>query len=164
VPSVPIGYLVTTTFVAGCTLFALAPLRRPWPLGTMSYCFGLVLNELPFVAFYWLAASTLLAFIEDDVDSPVGWAAFGLAVVTTVGLVVVAWRGLRAGAAVDHALREGLGAGWRPAIDARMAAPLRRRLPWARILFRPFLVCRHDVERVRNISYGDAGRANLLDV
>lgn len=33
-----------------------------------------------------------------------------------------------------------------------------------RILFGPFLVRRRDVERVANISYGDAGKRNLLDV
>jgi acetyl esterase/lipase len=83
---------------------------------------------------------------------------------TTVGLVAVAWRGSRAGPAVDHAVREGLGAGWRTAIDAGMAARLRRRLPWARILFAPLPVARHDVERVANLSYGDAGKRNRLDV
>jgi acetyl esterase/lipase len=90
--------------------------------------------------------------------------AFGVAVLTTVGLVVVAWRGLRAGPAVDHALGEGLGPGWRAAIDAAMAARLRRRLPYGRILFAPFPLRRHDVERVANLPYGDAGKQNLLDV
>jgi hypothetical protein len=92
VPTVPIGYLVSATVVAWCTLFALAPLRRPGALGAMSFRFGLLLNELPFVAFCWLLASTLLAISQGDVDTPGGWVAFGLAM---VGLVVVAWRGLR---------------------------------------------------------------------
>jgi acetyl esterase/lipase len=161
----PIGYLVTVAFVAWCTLFALAPPRpRHSSLSNNSYWFGFLLNELPFVAFYWLLASTLLAFGQGDVGSPGGWVAFGVAVLTTVGLVVVAWRGLRAGPAVDHALGEGLGPGWRAAIDAPMAARLRRRLPYGRILFAPFPLRRHDVERVANLPYGDAGKQNLLDV
>ena len=45
-----------------------------------------------------------------------------------------------------------------------MAARLRRRLPLARILFGPFLFRRRDVERVANISYGEAGKWNELDV
>lgn len=45
-----------------------------------------------------------------------------------------------------------------------MASRLRHRLPLARILFGPFLFRRHDVERVANIRYGDAGKRNLLDV
>jgi acetyl esterase/lipase len=151
--------------MAWCTLFAVAPPRpRRSSPANLSFVFGFLLNELPFVAFYWLLASTLLAFGQGDIDSPGGWVGFGVAVLTTVGLVVVAWRGLRAGPAVDHALGEGLGAGWRTAIDAGMATRLRRRLPWARILFGPLPLRRHDVERVANLSYGDAGKRNLLDV
>jgi acetyl esterase/lipase len=41
---------------------------------------------------------------------------------------------------------------------------MRRRLPWARILLWPFPIGRPDVERVRNIAYGDAGKRNLLDI
>ncbi len=66
----PIGYLVAVTLVAWCTLFALAPLRRPRALGVMSFTFGFVLNELPLVAFYWLLASTVLAFGQGDIGSP----------------------------------------------------------------------------------------------
>jgi acetyl esterase/lipase len=161
----PIGYLVTTGLMAACTLFALAPRRprqsSPW---NMSFWFGFLVNELPFVAFYWLLASTALAIGQGDIGSPVGWIAFGLAVLTTVGLVVIVWRALQAGPAVDHALNEGLGSEWRSELDRGMAARLRRRLPFARILFGPFFFRRHDVERVADIRYGDAGKRNLLDV
>jgi acetyl esterase/lipase len=164
VPTVPVGYLLAVTLVAWCTLFAVAPPRpRQSSPSNLSFRFGYLLNELPFIAFYWLLASTLLAFSQGDLDSPGGWVAFGLAVLTTAGLVVVAWRGLRAGPAVDHALREGLGAGWRTAIAARMAAR-RRRLPWARVLLWPFPARGRHLERLANISYGDAGKRNLLDV
>ena len=163
--TVPIGYLVGVAFVAWCTLFALAaPRPRRSSPRNLSYWFAYLLNELPFVAFYWLLASTLLAVGQGDVDTPGGWAVFGLAVLTTVGLAVVAWRGLRARAAVDQALSEGLGAGWRSAIDAGLAARLRGRPPLVRILFGPFFVRRRDVERIANLSYGDAGSSNLLDV
>jgi alpha/beta hydrolase fold len=157
---VPIGYLLTVLLMAWCTLFALTPPRpRRSSTSNLSYWFGFLINELPFPAIWWLLASTLLAFGEGDVASPAGWAAFGLAVLTTVGLVVVAWRGLRAAPVVDRALDEGLGAGWRTTVDAR-----RRRRPWARILLWPFPVRPRQVERVANIAYGDAGRWNLLDL
>src|ERR1017187_3497186 len=155
--------MVTTAIVAWCTLLALAPLRRPLALGTISFLSGFVLNELPFVAFYYLLVSTWLAIGQGGLDSPSDWAAAGLAVLAAAGLVVVAWRGLRTGPAVNRALSEGLGAGWRTALDAGMAARLRR-LPLARILFGPFFFRRRDVERVANISYGNAGRKNLLDL
>ena len=47
---------------------------------------------------------------------------------------------------------EGLGSGWRAAIDADMAAGLRRHLPWAGILCRPFPVRPRRVERVANLA------------
>ncbi|HEV8163704.1 MAG TPA: alpha/beta hydrolase, partial [Actinomycetota bacterium] len=88
----PVGYLVTVAFVGWCTLFALAPPRpRQSSPSNKSYWFGYLLNELPFLAFYWLFAATLLAFSQGDLGSPGGWAAFGVAVLTTAGLVVVAW-------------------------------------------------------------------------
>ena len=161
----PVGYLITTGLIASCTLFALAPPkpRQSSPSNKSSW-FGFLINELPFVAFYWLLASTALAIAQRDIASPVGWIALGLAALATVGLVIIAWRALQAGPAVDHALSEGLGSKWRTDLDPGLAARLRRRLPLARILFGPFFFRRRDVERIANISYGDAGKLNLLDV
>ena len=161
----PIGYLVTTALAAVCTAFALAPPRpRQSSRSNRSYWLGFLVNELPFVAFYWLLASTLLALAQGDLDSPVGWIGLGVAVAATLGLAVVAWRGLQAGPALDRAVSEGLGSGWRKAVDPELAARFRRRLPLGSILFAPFFMRRRDVVRVADVSYGDAGRRNLLDV
>lgn len=161
----PFGYLVSVLLMAACTLFALAP-PRPRQSGpsNLSFWIGYLLNELPFVAIWWLIAATLLAFGQRDIGSPGGWAAVGLAALTTVGLLVIVWRGMRAGPVVDRAIREGLGGVWPTAFEAGMATRPRRHRPWARVLFMPFLVRRREVERVANIRYGDAGRRNLLDV
>ena len=151
--------------IATCTLFALAPQRprRSSPSNT-SYWLGFLVNELPFVAFYPLLVSTALAIGQGDIYSPVGWVAFALPVLATVGLGYVAWRALQARPALDHALSESLGSAWRAELDPALAASLRRRLPSARILFGPFFFRSRDVERLANISYGDAGKLNLLDV
>lgn len=61
-------------------------------------------------------------------------------------------------------MAEGLGDGWRAAIDPDLAEGLPRRLPWARILILPIVRRRWDVRRVANLAYGDAGRRNRLDV
>jgi acetyl esterase/lipase len=161
---VPFGYLVTVAVVAWCTFFALVPLPRPRVLGVLSWSSSLVVNELPFVACYWLLAWTLLAFGQHDLGSPGGLAVLGLAVLTTAGLAVVARRGFQAGPAVERALGEGLGTGWRTTIDQRMASTLRHHPPFARFLFAPFFASRRRVRRVANISYGDAGKLNLLDL
>jgi acetyl esterase/lipase len=158
--SMPVGYMVTTTFFAWCTFFAVVAPRRPRPLGTLSFWFGLGLNEVPFVGIYVLLASTALAAAQDDLDSPAARVTATVAAVAVVGLAVSAWRGLRTDQVVGRALEQGLGAGWRD----RVRAPLRRHRPWTRILLLPGLMRRRDVRRIPDIRYGDAGRRNLLDI
>ncbi|MFI0372485.1 alpha/beta hydrolase [Actinomadura sp. 1N219] len=160
----PLGYLFTVAVIALGTLFALAPVRRPRPLAVLSYYLGLAVNELPFVAVYGLGASTALAFAQDDIDSAGGWAAVALAAVTLLGLAVVAHRALGERDRIERAMTEGLGAGWRAAIDADLAEGLRRRPPLARILLLPVFRRRLDVRRVADRAYGDAGRRNMLDL
>ena len=162
----PIGYLVTVAFLACCTALAVAP-RRPASSGpsNMSFRFGYLVNELPFLAFYWLLAATWLAAVQGDLDTPVGRVTLGLVIVTTGALAIVARRGLAAGPAIAQAMDDGLGADWRAAIAADAFGRLRRRRPpWGRILVWPVPILRRDVQRVADISYGDAGTWNLLDV
>ena len=70
----PIGYVVTVTLMAWCVLFAVAPPRpRRSSPSNLSFWFGYLPNELPFVACYWLLASTLLAAAgQGDLRSPGG--------------------------------------------------------------------------------------------
>ena len=161
----PIGYFVTVALLACCTALAIRP-RRPAHSSpsNMSFFFGFLVNELPFFAFSWVLSATVLAATEGDLDTPIGLAALGLAVLTTGALPIVAKRGLAAAPAVERAMDEGLGTDWRAAIGPDAAARLRRRRPWARILVWQFPIFRRDVERVANIRYGDAGKWNLLDV
>ncbi len=157
----PIGYLVTTSLVACGVLGALAPPRRPFILGVLSFVAGFALNELPFIAAAWLVVSTLLALDQTGLGSPAGLAAVAVAILAMAGLLLVVRRALLAGPALERALTAGLGAGWRGSVgDART----RRRIMSGRVLFVPFLMRRPDVTRIANLSYGDAGRKNLVDV
>jgi acetyl esterase/lipase len=150
--------------VAGGALLALRPYRRPWPLGVASNFLGPLIGELPFFACYWLVATAALANVEGDLATTMGRIAFGLAVLTLPVLAMVAWRGWRAGPPIDAAMAEALGGNWKATLDPGLAARLPRRLPWARILLRPFLVFRTDVRRRANLRYGPAGRYHRLDV
>src|SRR5580765_1689370 len=98
----PVGYLVASATVAVGTLLALTPRRSGRSLARrLSFPIGLAVNELPFVAFYWLLASTLLALAQGDVASPVGLLGLALAVLATAGLVVVVRRALQTSRVVD---------------------------------------------------------------
>jgi acetyl esterase/lipase len=160
----PVGYLFTVAVVALAMLLAVRPVRRPALLRTASWALASIVNESPFVAFYWVLAATLLALAEGDLDTPVAWVAVCVACVTFVGTPVLVRRSLAAGPAVERALDDGLGRGWRDAIAPTLASSSGRSLPWVRIVLAPIPVLHRGVTRVRNVSYGDAGRRNLLDV
>jgi len=160
----PIGYLITVALVALAMLLALVPRDRPAPLRTASWTLGSIVNESPFVAFYWILAATLLALAQGDLDTPLGWVALGIAGVTFLGTPVLVRRGLAARPAVETALADGLGPAWRDTIDPALSAQFRHGLPWVRILLAPLPFLHRGVARRRNLSYGDAGRRNRLDV
>jgi acetyl esterase/lipase len=104
-----------------------------------------------------------VAFAQGDLDSTGAWAVFGAAALTSLGLAVIAWRGIEAREVQDRALREALGD--RYADPGGRHTERRRRIwPSVRTVVAPFVLRRSDVERVANISYGGAGRPNLLDV
>jgi len=163
---VPVGYLIPVLIVAIGTWCALRPVPFEHPLGRPSYIFGLAANELPFAAFFWmLLVPTAMAFAQDDVmDSPGAWGIVALATLTVPGLAVIAHRAWGERDRIERAMAEGLGTSWRAEIDADLAEGLRHRPPWLRVLFVPILKRRGDVRRVANLSYGEAGRRNLLDV
>ena len=122
-----IGYLVTIGLLAAVAVSAVARLRprRSSPF-RLSYVFGLWLNW-PLLTFLLLVASTALAIGRTGVDSPWLWLGLGLAVVASAGLVILRQRVRGTGPALERALDEGLGAGWRDSVDAELAARLRRR-------------------------------------
>lgn len=160
----PIGYLITVAIPALATLAALAPVPRGWTLGQLCWRLAVQINELPLLIAGWMLASTALAAVQDDLSTPVGSAGAGLATLTLAGLAVLLWRGLQSGPAVARALSEGLGAGWRAELPPEVRTRLARPRPWARLLFAPLAVRRHDVVRRAGLAYGPAGRRNLLDL
>jgi acetyl esterase/lipase len=161
----PVGYLVSTLVLAVLRLLAIAPPRpRHSSSSNRMFLFGYLVNELPFVGLYWLAASTGLALTEGAPRSWLGRVALALAAATAAGLGLAAWQGFQARRVVDAALDAALGPRWRDSIDPVLAGRLRRRPPFGRILLAPFSVRRRNVERIADIPYGDAGRQNLLDV
>jgi hypothetical protein len=149
----PLGYLIPVVLTGLATALSLVPTRRPAALARLSFRVGVVLDELPQLALYLLLITTVVTIAQGDIDSPAGWILVGVAILVMGGLVVLIGRGLRAPQSVRRALA-----------DAGIATAPPRRWPWIRIVVAPYFRRRRDVTRVANISYGDAGRRNLLDV
>jgi acetyl esterase/lipase len=149
----PFGYLLPVVLVGLATALSLVPVRRPGLLARLSFRAGVVLDELPQLALYLLLITTVLTIALGDIDSPAGWVLVGVAILVMGGLVILIRRGFRARRSVRRALA-----------DAGIATAPPRQWPWMRIVVAPYFRRRRDVTRIANISYGDAGRRNLLDV
>ncbi len=160
--NLPIGYLISTLLLAWCVYFVLAPSDWPRPFKSLSSYFG-VMNELPFLGFFWLLGSTWLAFINGDIYSPVGWLIFGVAVIAAAGLILIIYRGIQDAPLVKHHLDESLPEGWRNTIEPEIANRLQKNIVGQAFLG-PFIKRPYNVERIADIRYGDAGVRNLLDV
>jgi acetyl esterase/lipase len=124
------------------------PPSRSGLLGLLAWLVSAIPNESPFLAFYWMAGSTLLAYDQGDLQGAGGWAALALVAAPLVAAPVLVRRSLRAAPALEQALRR----------------PIPRRPPWVRVLFAPLPLFHPGVKRIANLSYGDAGRRNRLDV
>jgi hypothetical protein len=159
--AVPVGFLITAGLVALGMAAALWPPFRSWPLGLATWVVSAIPNESPFLAFYWMLAATLLAVSQGDLHGPQAGVALGHAAVTFVGTPVLMRRSLRAAPAIEQALDRGLAPQWR---HTRAGHSIARNLPWGRILFAPVPLFHPGVTRRSNLSYGDAGRRNRLDL
>jgi acetyl esterase/lipase len=146
---VPVGYLIAGVVAAVPMLLALRPLRTSRTTGRLSWILSCVINEWPLLAVYWVLASTALAVAQGSLSGPGGLIALAVALITPAVAGVLVRRSLRARRVVAEALD---------------GAPGARATPWPRILFAPLPLTHRGVERVSNLSYGDAGKLNTLDV
>jgi len=131
----PFGYLISAVLMGTCVLAAVAPRRSPRPLAVACFRLGFV-NELPFFAAYLLIGSTVLAAAQGDLNTPVGWLAFAISMLTLAGLGLLVAR----------------------ALPAHVGPPAGRtiRVPVIPMLLWPFIRRSFDVRRIANIRYGNA--------
>ena len=154
----PVGFLITAGLVALGMAASLWPPARSGLVGMATWFVSAIVNESPFLAFYYTGISTWLAF--STFHGGQVWIAIGLATAPFVGTPVLVRRSLRAASALERALDRDLGPWWRHAAGKS----IRPNPPWARIVFAPLPLFHPGVRRLANLSYGDAGRRNRLDL
>ena len=139
----PIGYLLFTGALAAVIWSAVSRHRprRSSPL-RLSYLLGGLLLNWPLLVLVLLAASTGLAISQSGVASFGSWIGLAFAILAAIAVLILQRRARGIRPAVESALDEGLGSGWRDRVEAPA----------------------HRVQRMANIRYGPAGRANLLDL
>lgn len=159
----PYGLYVGLLLHGVLVVLTLTAPRRPAWLGRIAFFVAAAYNEAPFLIFIVILVGTVPVLLGPPVfpDDAITWT---LLILLATGLGVIAWRGTRARPAIERALDGGLSAGWQNRIDPALRTGMRERPPWWWIVLMPIVFPRRDVRRQRNISYGDAGRANRLDL
>jgi acetyl esterase/lipase len=157
-------YLLSRAAVAAATATALRPATRFGRATPLEFVVGLPISEMPLQA---AVAQGALALLDAGRGRARGWrgaAGLGLAAASTAGL----WRLHRDAQAsegvLEQALRDGLGAGYRDDITEPFSPA-----PAAAISRRSLLVPRFPLRRRytaagSDLSYGEAGRRNRLDI
>lgn len=140
-------------------LFALLALRPPMPRRSspfnLQFALGWLINEMPFLGFWWLLAGTVGTLTGPQSGGVIWWLVLALSVVDLLVLARLAARARSARPVLVAALESAFGGG---------AAPTFTRPPWWRIVTLPFIAWRPDVRRIRNQHYGPSRRGNRLDV
>jgi acetyl esterase/lipase len=157
----PVGLIVTAGLIAlGIATSLWPPFRSGLP-GLATWFVSAIPNESPLLAFYWMGAATGLAFSQGELHGLLLWVALCLAAVPLAATPVLVRRSLRAAPTIEQAFDGAIGPQWRRAGTMHSIAP--RRAP-GRILIAPLPLFHPGVTRMSNISYGDAGRRNRLDL
>lgn len=147
-------------------LTALAALVRAPPMGY----FGMLYFFASFPAFHFTnvlllawAGIVALAAAAGALHSAAGLLGLAMSVAACAALLVLRSRSGRVGVQVEHAFRETLGEQFRLSIP-RIGADAQRARPAAGLFSNPLRVRVEGVERIADLSYGDAGERNLLDL
>lgn len=152
-----VGYLRRQIITAALTANALRPARGVRS-GIASFAAGWLTSELAPHVLALTAADTVTQVARGR-SNRLG---FALAAGSAIGLGSIVAESLKARDRVEQALLSALGADY---VDDMEAPPTAAdlALPW-RSLINPFRLRDRDVEVVRNVAFGPAGRRNQLDL
>jgi acetyl esterase/lipase len=148
---------------AAVTANALRPVGRELPLAPIAFATGLPTSELPLFVAGAQVARTARAIRKGGWRSPAGLAGLGLTALSLRNLYRLHQDAARSEDVLESALQEGLGTRYRQRIDEPFSplpdVPLTRR----KVLVPDFGTRRRYVAE-RNVSYGEFGRRNHLDI
>jgi acetyl esterase/lipase len=92
-----------------------------------------------------------------------GWIALGLSLFSMACLGSLVVQSMRVRGLVEDVLRETLGPEYLSGIAHPRSPEYDLRVPWRQLIL-PFRMTHPDVERIKNVPYGEVRRRNLLDV
>jgi acetyl esterase/lipase len=146
------------------TANAYRPLSKRGPFAVMSYLGGWPTSELPLHLLSGQVVAAAARVRKDDLKDASGKVALGLTLASWAGLVGLRVRAAGVPALMDSALKESLGPDYAArVVHPRAPSPEGARTPRRTGVVR-MLRIRTTYVHDGDISYGDAGKANLLDI
>ena len=161
--AVPSAYLAASAIGAGFAVNAHRPLARGGGLSISVFFAGWLTTELPLHHLAWQLAATAAFVAAGAMGAWPGWVGLFITLGSWAALLDLFVRAREARELVERALVEALGSDYRSRIAPELAARLDPQPSLSEILF-PFAMRRRDVERTRNVPYGEHGKRNQLDV
>ncbi len=156
-------FLLATLAGAAATANALRPVKRSGPLSVPAFFSGLPVSELPLQNLAFQASLALVAGRGGGRRGLKGAAGFALTAASAVGLVRLHRESLASDEVLEQALRDELGTDYRSRIREPFEPAPDAKLSHREILAPDFRVRRrYRVEK--DISYGEFGRRNRLDI
>ncbi len=156
-------FLLEGVHSAATTANALRPMARTGPLSVPAFAWGLGPSELPLHTGLLQIATGLVLSRGGGTRGWRGKLGIAAHLASAAGLVAIHQTASKASGALEAALQNELGADYRSRIhepfSPRPEVPLTRQQ-----LLRPDMRTRRRYRTERDISYGDAGKRNLLDV
>ncbi len=156
-------YLALAVLLALSTLTALIKARR-LHYGAIPWFFvGWLTGELAWFHLAWSLPLSVLVVLGDGLDSSTGRWGLTLFLFSWIGLVWLHLQALNTGVVLESALRDALGKNYRGDIPLTRQHVLDAALD-TRAWMRPFRMRRPGVRVHSNISYGEYGIRNTLDI
>ncbi len=156
-------YFGLAVFSALCTFTAILQARRLYWLVPVYFLAAWLTGELALIHLIIQVTLTSVFAFAGVFSDPLAQSGLGLFALTWLGLLYLHIQSMDTGQHVRAALNRALGVDYRSDIPAHRRAVLNDTVVSCSWL-RPFRFPRDGVRVHRHISYGDAGKRNLLDV
>lgn len=161
---IPEIFLVVALVGAWFTFNAYVPVRALGLLVVPSFFAGWLTSELAIHHLVWQLVATVVFVLAGALDEWPGWVGLGVCFASWAGLYGLAARADRASGAVEDALRDGLGEGYRDEIAPDLAGAIGEPLRPGRGVV-PFLLFDPDVRRIGGLYHTpELGIRGALDV
>lgn len=148
---IPEIFFAVSVWGALHTLAALVRLKRPKTLGLPFMLMGMITGEMALFHLSWQVVATAIWIAVGALGETIGIIGLAITVLSWVGLVLVHRRSLRVGETLQPAL-------------AAIGVEIDDYEPSREVLRRPFRPRFDQTEITRNITYGERGSRNCLDL